>query len=79
LAELGPNDVVGEMGLLDNAPRSATVAALEDTETLEIHATVMALVLMDYPQVAAALLRTLSRRLRSADELAADLARRPPR
>jgi CRP-like cAMP-binding protein len=79
LAELGPNDVVGEMGLLDNAPRSATVAALEDTETLEIHATVMALVLMDHPQVAAALLRTLSRRLRSADELAADLARRPPR
>ena len=42
LAELGPGDVIGEMGLLDNAPRSATVTALEDTETLELHATVMA-------------------------------------
>jgi CRP-like cAMP-binding protein len=39
----------------------------------------MALVLMEYPQIAAALLRTLSRRLRSADELADDLARRRPR
>jgi CRP-like cAMP-binding protein len=77
LAELGISDVVGEMGLLDNAPRSATVTALEDTETLEIHATVVALVVMQYPQVASALLRTLSRRLRSADELADHLARLP--
>jgi CRP/FNR family cyclic AMP-dependent transcriptional regulator len=79
LAELGVGDVVGEMGLLDGSPRSATVTALEDTETLEIHATVMALVVMQFPQVASALLRTLSRRLRSADELADALARRRPR
>ncbi len=78
LAELGAGDVIGEMGLLDGGPRSATVTALEDTETLELHATVMAVVVMQYPQVAAALLRTLSRRLRSADELADALARRPP-
>ncbi|MEP6694013.1 MAG: cyclic nucleotide-binding domain-containing protein [Chloroflexota bacterium] len=80
LAELEVGDVIGEMGLLDGAPRSATVTALEHTQTLEIHATVMALVLMQYPQIAAALLRTLSRRLRNADELADALARRrPPR
>jgi CRP-like cAMP-binding protein len=79
LAELGAGDVVGEIGLLDNSPRSATVTAIEDTETLEIHATVMALVVMQFPQVAAALLRTLSRRLRNADELADALARRPGR
>jgi CRP-like cAMP-binding protein len=79
LAELGAGEVIGEMGLLDNAPRSATVTALDDTETLEIHSTVLALVLMDYPRVATALLQTLSRRLRSADELAEALARRPQR
>ena len=78
LAELGPGDVIGEMGLLDGGPRSATVTATEETETLEIHATVMAVVVMQYPQISAALLRTLSRRLRSADELADSLARRPP-
>ena len=79
LAELGVGDVVGEMGLLDNSPRSATVTTLEDTDTIEIHASVMALVVMQFPQVASALLRTLSRRLRSADELADALARRPRR
>ena len=79
LAELGPGDVIGEMGLLDGGPRSATVTAIEDTETLEIHATVLAVVVMQYPQITTALLRTLSRRLRSADELADQLARRPPR
>ena len=79
LAELGAGDVIGEMGLLDGGPRSATVTAIEDTETLEIHATVLAVVVMQYPQITTALLRTLSRRLRSADELADQLARRPPR
>jgi len=78
LAELGAGDVIGEMGLLDGGPRSATVTAIEDTETLEIHATVLAVVVMQYPQITTALLRTLSRRLRSADELADQLARRPP-
>ena len=38
----------------------------------------MAVVVMQYPQITTALLRTLSRRLRNADELADDLARRPP-
>ena len=79
LAELGPGDVIGEMGLLDGGPRSATVTASEATETLEIHATVLAVVVIQYPQITAALLRTLSLRLRSADELADSLARRPPR
>ncbi|OLC52654.1 MAG: hypothetical protein AUH85_16305 [Chloroflexi bacterium 13_1_40CM_4_68_4] len=75
LAELGPGDVVGEMGLLDGAPRSATVTAVEDTETLEIHATLLAVVLIENPAVSAALLRILSRRLRSADELVEEMSR----
>jgi len=75
LAELGPGDVVGEMGLLDRAPRSATVTAVEDTETLEIHATLLAVVLIENPAVSAALLRILSRRLRSADELVEEMSR----
>ncbi|TMC77877.1 MAG: cyclic nucleotide-binding domain-containing protein [Chloroflexi bacterium] len=75
LTELGPNEVVGEMGVLDHAPRSATVTAIEATETLELHATALAVVLIQYPAVAAILLRTLSRRLRGADELVEQLAR----
>ncbi|HEV8468755.1 MAG TPA: cyclic nucleotide-binding domain-containing protein [Candidatus Limnocylindria bacterium] len=75
LAEIGPNEVIGEMGVLDHAPRSATVTAMEPTETLELHATALAVVLIQYPAVAAVLLRTLSQRLRGADDLVEQLAR----
>jgi CRP/FNR family transcriptional regulator len=78
LAELGPNEVVGEVGILDGGARTATVTALTETRTLELHRTVLSVVLIQYPQVAAILLRTLSRRLRSADELAEQLSRRAP-
>ena len=36
IATLGPNSLVGEMALLTDMPRSATVAAGDDTELLEI-------------------------------------------
>src|SRR5947209_1296360 len=36
LAELGPGETVGEMGIFERVARSATVTALEDTETLEL-------------------------------------------
>lgn len=75
LAELGAGDVVGEMGLLDGGPRSATVTALEDSEVLEIHATALSVVLIEYPAVGNALLRILSRRLRSTDELVEQMSR----
>lgn len=75
LARLGPGEVVGEMGLLDGAPRSATVVALEDVEALEIHATVLAVVLIENPNVSQALLRVLSKRLRSTDELVDEMSR----
>ena len=35
LAELGPDDFFGEMGLLDHAPRSATAVALEKDTSLQ--------------------------------------------
>lgn len=76
LAELGPGDVVGEMGLLDHQPRSASVVALEDTEAMELDDLALAQTVLRYPEVSAALLRVLSSRLRSTDELAAELARR---
>ena len=76
LAELGPGQSVGEMGVLDDEPRSATVVALEETETMEISAHQLAEVVLRYPEVTAALLRTITRRLRNTDELAEEMARR---
>src|SRR5207249_4867669 len=42
LAELGPNEIVGEVGILDGGARTATVTALAPTRTLELHRTVIA-------------------------------------
>jgi CRP/FNR family cyclic AMP-dependent transcriptional regulator len=75
LAELGPGDVVGEMGLLDREPRSATVLALEDTVVVELGAAALALTLLQFPEVTLALLRIVSQRLRSTDELAQEMRR----
>lgn len=36
LAVIGVGESIGEMALVDRGPRSATVVALEDTETLEL-------------------------------------------
>jgi CRP-like cAMP-binding protein len=69
LAELGPDEIVGEMGVLDAEPRTATVTALEDTQTLELQSSALAIALVESPAVATGLLRLLSRRLRTTDEL----------
>ncbi|MCP4470985.1 MAG: cyclic nucleotide-binding domain-containing protein [Gammaproteobacteria bacterium] len=37
LAELGPGGTIGEMSMIDEKPRSATVVALEDTVLREVH------------------------------------------
>ena len=74
LADLGAGEVVGEMGLLDGQPRSATVTAIEDTETLELDGADLAYTVLRYPEVSMALMQTISRRLRSLDELTAHMA-----
>ena len=76
LANIGPGDIVGEMGLLDGEPRSATVTAAEDTQTLELSSAALAQALLEAPEVSAALLRTLSQRLRTTDALVAEAIRR---
>ncbi len=73
LAELGPGDVVGEMGLLDHEPRSATVTAIDEVDAMELDDLALAQTVLQYPEVSTALLHLLSRRLRSADELSTEL------
>jgi CRP-like cAMP-binding protein len=69
LGDLGYGEVVGEMGVLDGEPRSATVLALEPTQALELTAEVLQETVLRDREIAGALLRVLSRRLRSTDEL----------
>ncbi len=67
IATLGPGDVVGEMALLDEFPRSATVRASEPTTALGIQRWHFKGILESHPQIALALLPILSRRIRSAE------------
>ena len=76
VAELGPGETVGEMGLLDGEPRSATVLALDETIALELTAEALAAVLIEFPDVAKTLLHILSARIRSTDELIVEAFRR---
>ncbi len=69
LAELGPGETVGEMGVLDQQTRSATVTALEDTAAIRLSVVEAMDIIARYPEVAAAMLRTLSQRLRRTSDL----------
>jgi CRP-like cAMP-binding protein len=68
LGAFRPGDFFGEMSLLDSAPRSATVRALEPTVCLMLSSWDFRSVLEGNPSIAIKLLEVLSRRLRVANE-----------
>lgn len=67
LATLGPEQFFGEMALIDNEPRSASVVAQLPTATYRIHRDDFESVLATHPSMARMLLRELSLRLRRAN------------
>ena len=64
---LGAGDIVGEMALLDDWPRSATVTAVEETQTLVLPVWEFRGILRAHPDIALKMLAVLSRRLRRAE------------
>ena len=67
LAFRGPGELVGEQSALDDAPRSATIVAVERVEALCLSSRQFRSFLADHPSASLTLLRMLSRRLRDAD------------
>lgn len=63
LAELGRNALVGEMGILSDSPRSATVVASEPSSALRIDKRVFLDLLAQFPQMSIAVMRELASRL----------------
>jgi CRP/FNR family cyclic AMP-dependent transcriptional regulator len=74
LSMLGPGDFFGEMSLLDDEPRSATAIAAQDTELLALARGDFQTVVHDHPGITWALIRTLSQRLRRANQQISTLA-----
>ena len=66
VAVLGAEQVVGDMALLDDEPRSATVVALEEVHLLSLQRSSLERILRRYSSIAFNMMRILSQRLRNA-------------
>ena len=74
LSLLGPGDFFGEMSLLDNEPRSATIIATEPLEIVTIWRSDFLHILSENFSITQKVLAELSRRLRSASNRIESLA-----
>lgn len=67
VAELGPGSIIGELGLLDRGPRTATVVADGPVEVLVIAPREFAALLDDVPSITHKLLKSLASKVRELD------------
>jgi len=74
LSMLGPGEFFGEMSLLDDAPRSATVVATEPLELVTIYRNDFLQILQENFTITRKVLAELSKRLRSASNRIESLA-----
>ena len=74
LSLLGPGEFFGEMGLIDDSPRSATVVATEPCELISITKRDFRRCLAENFEMTNAVMRALVRRLREADRKIGSLA-----
>lgn len=74
LAILGPGEYFGEMGLIDDSPRSASVVALEACELISLAKRDFKKCLVDNMELTAMVMRGLVKRLREADRKIGSLA-----
>lgn len=80
VAELGRNALVGEMGILSDSPRSASVIASEPLSALRIDKRVFLELLTQFPQMSIAVMREIATRLeRTTAQLVARPAAQPVR
>lgn len=70
LADLGENDIFGELALLDPAPRSAAVTAVSDTRLFRLDQEPFNELLEDHSEIGRKMLQILARRLRRTSEQA---------
>lgn len=67
IASLGPDDIFGEMGIIDDSPRSASAIAREQTACQTYSADEVLELLSSNPEEAIDLIRSLIFRLRSTN------------
>jgi CRP-like cAMP-binding protein len=68
LAQFGPGDIFGELAMLDEERRSATIETLEEMEAIAILGADMRRLLREHPDISVKLIIALGRRLRETNE-----------
>lgn len=71
-AVLRPGDFLGEMALMETAPRSASALALEPTRVITIDRDNLLTVIKDQPELTLKIMRMLCSRLREANRMVED-------
>jgi CRP/FNR family cyclic AMP-dependent transcriptional regulator len=74
LGILGPGEIFGEMGLIDDGPRSASVIAIEPCDLLTLSKRDFRKCMVENYDTAMTVMRVLVRRLRAADRKIGSLA-----
>ena len=69
VARLGRDEIVGEMGIIGDVPRSATVTAINRTTTLKITKDLFFRLVTDFPTMAVELMRVLASRVEHTNAL----------
>ncbi|MCB1172793.1 MAG: cyclic nucleotide-binding domain-containing protein [Leptospiraceae bacterium] len=73
LSSLGAGEIFGEMAILDNTPRSATLIAATQTRLLALDKSSFELIFKTHPRWAMKILTALSRRIQNAFQQLEDL------
>lgn len=68
LARFGPGDIFGELAMLDDEQRSATITAVDDLKAIAIPGDGMRRLLRERPEIAVRMVTSLGQRLRQTNE-----------
>lgn len=74
LAHLGKGNIIGEMALIDDSPRAATIVAMGEVQAMEISRADFQKRLKNSDPVISLLLQTLTNRLRQQSEKLAQIS-----
>ena len=74
LAVLGPGECFGELSLIDDAPRSASVITIESCDFMSINKESFKSMLVSSPEISMRIMKGLVKRLREADKKIETLA-----
>jgi CRP/FNR family cyclic AMP-dependent transcriptional regulator len=74
IRQMGPGESFGELALLSNAPRAATVTAMDPTTCVLLDKSQFLAEIRTYPEIALALLPVLTQWVREADKKIAELS-----